>query len=512
MADPIKLECVPVGGVNTTDNYARLPPGKMFASSGFLYERNKAVSAPGWNSAASTGMPSVGKVLVAESFNYAQGASAPNPWTFLVGSDNNLYLANSDTMLIAGILPPASTVLALGAQQFNNMALVIGNILIGNNPDGLIQWNLQNSPDYNIIIDAPWRYVTGHVGRALGAYQAGIAYGYSTFAWSALGDVTTWTSTDGEAGQEFIANCPDQITGLGTLHNIVVILRQYGIHLGYPTGTLPPYSLQAFALKGGGCFFPSTAAWSDTMVFFVGQDDVYTFDLQTIRPIGNDIKDMLLSILKRGQLYRGFITRNTVNGSPRLRYHLMPLNFRANEDTPHFVYDVESEAWSNQSAGNLGGTASWAFTSLSPAGYDLGAYFVDTAASNPKTWWWDQAMAPLVPPTLSVFFGNLDETKDYKVVDVMVRTNDLGVTQAGATLQSNLNEVPQTSSIGFVVGSSLASHRWVRKWVSRQAINGGSLVQVGNDFTLQIGFGIGVPVELDYIALLVQEVGEYRGY
>lgn len=494
-----KIEFNTLGGTNTTDNYARVGETEVNDSDNLLWEKGMALARPGLGTgtiAFTTGIAIFADSIIInnESVNFVIN-NAGTMYNFTVATG---FAYTGAGTLFANFLD-------------NNICSALNTLLVGNNQNGLILIDDPiNNPNYIVIPEAPYKYFASHQGRAVAAYDlTNTTNGPRAFGWCKPGDLTTWTSVDGSAGQEFIAECNDKVSGLGVLHNIVVILRTTGIHLGYPTGSLPlPYNLQPFTTYGAGCFYSSTAAWTDQFVIFCGQDDVYMFDLQQCTPIGYKIRDELMHRLNVGTNYRGVITRVGQSSTPRFRYHLFPINA---VDQPHFVYDLLEQKWSKHSY-NVPGN--WPFDLAAgvllslPNSQDHGFAFVDgSTPTNVRLWDGNLACEKQMSFTRYMGMpGSLE--RDFKVTDILIRHKDLGVTLITITLEAQLNDTTQTFNGSKLAGSFMQTGKLIRTYLSRNE----DMKAVGNDFLVTIVIGSNQVISMDYLVFMLAEVGFYRGY
>lgn len=493
----IKSECFPTRGVNYADNISRLDPTKVSDARNFLFQQNQCRTRPGLTTGLSLGSV-VGPLVFAENVLFNSSNKA-----LFINSAGKIYIYGAG----AEVTGAGTT---FGAAFHHNATSIQNSIVIGNNTGGLIT---SGSVVYTVQAAAPFRYVVGHKGRAIAAYRlsgGSAAINPRTFAWSTLGSLSSWTSTDGSAGEAAVADIYDEITGLGVLHDIVVILRKTGIHLAYPTGTLPlPYNIQSFILKGRGCFYPFTAAWSEEEAMYVGQDDVYAFDLQRQRPIGYEIRDILLPLMKGDTpvLYRGFFTYYQAGNFKRRLYNLVPVEgdgFASSLGQPHFTYDCLDQTWSIHSYGTAWAVA-WNFSVIGQTDYGCG---FTTTGATPLASYWDDAVATEVAAYLTRYMGRADTPEfDYIVEDVLVRNQDLGAANLTASIVGTSSQGVTTTAATRSIGTANNS-KWVRNFLSRGTTN---LRQSGNEFVLTLTSQAGKRCILDYIALHLTRQGEYRG-
>lgn len=496
----MKLEFNITGGLNNYDNYSRLDPGEVQDCGNMLFERRKAFSRPGLSNPVSL-TDVVGPAVFAESVPLNAIS-----YNMLVDTTNRIFVYDTFGLEIIA----AGEAAAFLDNINNNACSVIGVVIFGNNSGGLVQWTPSAGNTYAVVAGAPFQYVTGHQGRAIAARQ--LSGGSSllnarTFAWSTPGDVTSWTSTDGSAGQLGIAELEDQITGLGVLHNVVVIPHYRGIHLAYATGTLPlPYNVQPFIKKGVGCFFPSTSAWSEELYFFVGQEDVFYFDLTNVVPIGGKIRIALLTALNAGILYKGFVTRQQFGVEPRLRYNLFPINSTI---SPHYVYDIAEQKWS-QHYYDIPAEWAWNAAQTGAGALDLGIGFVDSS-NPPNLRTWQKGINCEKTSYFTRYMGVLESQElDFLVNDILLRTVDHGTLNLIATLTSILGDTASTATATKAVGGN-STGKWTRQFMSRGVSD---LRIAGQEFVLNVTAAANQNFEIDYAALIVsdQSSGDYRGY
>ncbi len=497
-AETIKRTLTPLGGLNAEDNLARLPDTQVSSSVNMLYQQLQAQSRPGLTAMEVTGV--TGPISFVENVvcNAVQYSIYINQAGLL------FYVASGiGTGPING---PGTT---FGAVQFQNITSIIGLIVFGNNTGGIILWDptvLVNP--YTIVAAAKYRYIVGQQGRAIAAYDTSLPLltGPRTFAWSKPGDLTTWTSTDGTAGSEAIAEINDEITGLGVLHNIGVIPHRNGIHLAYPTGNLPlPFNVQSFILKGNGIWYPSTVAWSDELMIGVGEDNVYVFDLQSLTPVGKSIRKELMTLLFSGVTYRGVITRYGASFFPRYRYHLFPIQ---SPGSPHFCYDIAEQTWSRHMYTD---SANWAWNLPSPASSGLGDFgiaFVDNS-NPPIAKYWDTSVTCEQDASFTKYIGNLDALDtDYQVEDVIIHWQDFGTVDITITIVGT-GSAGVTTTTATVTITGVNDNKWKRFFLSRSS---SSIRQVGNDFVATITYNHGAnPFVMDQVTFLLVPQGDYRG-
>lgn len=322
----------------------------------FLFERGVARTRPFLRQRYPELLQADYKVDFAKAFLLNQG----NRYAMYItdgGELHRLASTESATSHSAAEITGAGT--SFGDRLFHNIAVWAGIVLVGNNVGGILQHTPLSSTTYSIISDAKYRYVTTSFNRAVAAYD--ITSGSNnprSIGWSTTTDVSDWTSAG--SGSTELTDIPDDITGLVNINNVIVVARTYGWSLGRVTGsnTTGPFRWEIMVREGSGCAWPSTLAHYNNLIFCVGHDDVYTFDLSRgPQPIGRNIRRELIHSIYSGARYRGVITRGDYrwNGDsflevdasatpiPRLRYHLVPIV--PAEGARHYSYDLEEQTW-----------------------------------------------------------------------------------------------------------------------------------------------------------------------
>lgn len=246
-----------------------------------------------------------------------------------------------------------------------NATLINGNVVVGNRVAGMTYWAL-GSTTYSTQTDALYRYFTGINSRVVGAFRIeGGNQDPRELGWSVAGDITDWTS-DG-AGAATLSDLADSITGLRTVDNRVVILRNEGYSFGTQTGqSTPAFRFETPIRKGIGFPYPQSIEEYNNSIFGIGRDDVYELTLSRgPQPIGTKIRKLLMPHLARGISYQGLIVRGDRGARPgqtqssadsdfvpRTRYHLIPTSFAEDitfdatyAQAPHFSYDFGEGTW-----------------------------------------------------------------------------------------------------------------------------------------------------------------------
>jgi len=153
------------------------------------------------------------------------------------------------------------------------------------------------------------RLVIGHIfdGTAIRGLRVG---------WSAFGDAENWTSAN--SGQTELIDTPDFITRLLPIRGSLVIYKENSIFLGRETGNfIVPIGFALHNRNVGAIAGFSVAAAGEGNHFFLGDDNVYAFDGNTLTPIGDAIKRDLRNI-NRAALRQVFATVDPKNTEYRL--------------------------------------------------------------------------------------------------------------------------------------------------------------------------------------------------
>lgn len=323
----------------------RMPQDAVFASENMLFINNLPQSRPGLITAAIDGVEGL---IFAKSFNAgAIPGSIANPDANF--SDYNLLFQSASYRRFlfdpightvgygTAITGPAFTresVTDTGV-AFVNLDLIVG----GKKTAGAVGLHDFTGPTtYVEITGQDWYFTLGHKSRLIVALQNAVGDGDYQVAWTVPGTVTDFTNFG--SGFVTLADALDTITGLVSIRDIPVIARGGGFTLMNPTGQADPaYSLDNFTRESNvGCRWPETLASDNIRCFFVGDDNVYVFNLSQIYPIGDPIKRQLIDALATYGLYRGCILTST--GKARRRYYcLAPLKGTA--ASPIFLYDIK---------------------------------------------------------------------------------------------------------------------------------------------------------------------------
>lgn len=483
----------PIGGINLEDNDAALGENEVRTAQNLLFEAGECKARPG---TTTTEVTTLGSAPVFFQSLYVGGT----PWTVMQLANGKIYKVVGTT---ATEITGAGT--TFGSADFNNVCSVNGAVLFGNNTGGVLRW-LTTGVVYTILASARMRYLTSHLSRAVGAYDTNVAgTGQIMVEWSKPGDETVWNtspSTDG-SGSTTLSDAPDDITGLKTIRNTIVVVRRTGFHLGFPTGVaIPAFRFEVFRRGDNsvGCPYPATVAVSDETLFFVGPDDIYMFDLNEIVPIGYKVRTAVLNTLRTANKgYAGFISRMALNGSYRTRYNLVPYGSAVSATDPHFCYDLRDRTWSRHVYNT---TSAWGFNFIqSGTAEGLARVNASLAAEPIDVFTWD---ANVACESLMRFTGRTMRIgpydRDMQVNRVMMNVRDKTGVSVTVTVDGRRGDTAVNYPVAITAGTNNDSH-WVRKWGNCQG-------PVGQDVQVSVSVNPNLPFSTDTIMLEVSEAGQ----
>lgn len=490
---------VPTGGVNYADSEDTIGDTEVANASNFLFENGMALTRPGLSSVTTTN--------ISHTAAFAKGLAALQ-LNLVIDSSGLLWKVTP-----AGVgtqITGAGTSFAAGV---NPMVDIVNNVvLIGGNSGGLIQWNPSGTTYTVLTPGAQYRYVAGQLARAVAAYGiTGSVNDPITFAYSVPGDQTTWTGSTNGSGLIVLSDAPDVITGLGVMHNIVVLPRATGFHLAYYTGQFAPtFQIQTYTRDGVGAPYPSTISFRNNLMFFVGPDDVYVFDLTNVTSIGRNIRNKLFALLNSGSNIIGFTTYHMKNSVgqylPCLRYHLVALG----SNTTHFCYNFEAKTWSVHSYAI--GVSEWPFDFVGaslPIGQDNGFSLADNSVPA-KIYYWDAAVACEQPSSVTskLFYVGNDPTTDYTLQRMLLSNRDLGGTGVTITATARLATNP-VSFNNAQAGGLFNTGYLIRTWFDMMV--DGVATGVGQGYQTTVNIPANKAFAFNYLLMRLTEAGEYRG-
>jgi hypothetical protein len=173
---------------------------------------------------------------------------------------------------------------------------------------------------------------------------------YQRVQWSGAGNGQDWTSFD--SGQTDLYNDLGPITGCIKLFQYGFIKQLLGIVQVSLTGNAAaPFNFQPLSARSKGLFIPrSLAANGESTDFYVGQDNIYSFDGTTSTPVGDmPMQGSRSRLGARSRIFAdltvatigntfGFVS-TTVNGNPFNAYWLVIPNISI------WVYHIDEMNW-----------------------------------------------------------------------------------------------------------------------------------------------------------------------
>ena len=116
---------------------------------------------------------------------------------------------------------------------------------------------------------------------------------YSMIQWSSKGVFSDWTTASG-GGSTIIGDSPDWIQAMKRLGASLIVYKERSIYIGRKTYLAdPPFRFDPAPGQGIGCASPNSIGDLGEEHIFLGWDDVYTFSLKGLVPIGTRIRDEL---------------------------------------------------------------------------------------------------------------------------------------------------------------------------------------------------------------------------
>jgi len=179
------------------------------------------------------------------------------------------------------------------------------------------------------------------------------SHAYQRIQWSGAGDGQDWTSFD--SGQDDLYNDLGPITGCIKLFQYGFIFQQAGINQLSLTGNAAaPFDIQPLSARSKGLVIPrSLAANGESTCYYVGQDNVNSFDGTTSVPIGDTpfqgrarlgARTLIFSDISLVDPYSVFAYVSTsVNGNPYNAYWLFIPGIAI------WVYHIDDMTWTRWS-------------------------------------------------------------------------------------------------------------------------------------------------------------------
>lgn len=474
------LDYRPIGGINQEDPEFAIGETEVRGADNFLFERYSTLTRPGVASYATA----ILSPKMVRSFDFGSSIKT------VASAGNKIYYLNPTTLAETEITGAGLT-LANGENL--SMDVVNGVVLVGGNSAGLARWDPAGGT-YTVVASSNYRYVAGQISRAIAAYKIGVdaLLDPRTVAWSKAGDETNWTAFG--SGSTVLADATDEITGIGNIRGTVVVARTGGFHLGHATGnSSPAFTWELHSKAATGCKYPSTWFVYGTQAFFVGEEDVHTFNLVNVEDIGRPIRRELLSYLRLGYLYRGFVSQS-IGLNARDHYHMVPMSGPAG--LPHFSFDIEERKWARHLYGDYLPVTGWyqrfAGNASAPA-------FMDASGAIRV---WDESLPCEVEAQLrSRKFLVGKPSTDYQSQRGMMIYKAIEDVES-VTLNTRVNvgvEEKEYSSDHALLGGNY----WRRKWLNHRLS--------GNFFTYDLTVPAGSSLAINYLGLEYGEQGQVQG-
>ena len=201
------------------------------------------------------------------------------------------------------------------------------------------------SPD---AVPAKYLFEFGNHLVALNTLEGG-SRAYQRVHWSGAGDPTDWDSFN--SGQTDLYNDLGPINGGLKLFEYGYVFQQFGIVQMQLTGIgTQPFYFQAVPSRAKGLVIPrSLASNGESTCFYVGQDNVYSFDGTNSAPVGDMPYQGRARLGARSRIFAdialcdpslifGFVS-NSVNGRPFSAYWLVIPNVTI------WVYHIDDMTW-----------------------------------------------------------------------------------------------------------------------------------------------------------------------
>lgn len=121
--------------------------------------------------------------------------------------------------------------------------------------------------------------------------------------WTIAGTYTNWTGT-GSGYKDWVED-PYGITGFSIMGGILIVYKTYSIgHITRTGRADDPFNFEV-KVPGIGCFIGGSLVSLGDADIFVGSDNIYTYDLRSAEPVGDNIKDFLLMDLNPAYTHTG---------------------------------------------------------------------------------------------------------------------------------------------------------------------------------------------------------------
>lgn len=471
-------------------------PERAGDSRNFLFQDNQCFSRPGLTSTALTGITANHRIMSAQRVktDFAEQVMALS--FYYVGPAYKTWTINAGN--VATEITGGGTV---GDAYFEGF---LGDVFMANT-SGI--WSSTGGAAWVNRNVAPYSLLTRHLTRLIAANPS-----TRTIGWSVVGNGYDWASSG--SGTNLLAHINDRIILICTIKNMLVILRQTGITIGYPTGTSSPaFRFEDFVsdfdlYDGGACCLGNYLYW-------VGASNVYRFDGSQIESFGDEIIGDYMHFSRSsaaGVSYKGLATFveaawwYTVTGvattHPRLVYHLIPIIpysplTPSLIKEPHYVYDFLEKSWSIHSYGNI----DWTAAHSTPNNRQPRMY---SRTSNALTYEW--ARDTVIEQEAYVESNEIplgEEDVDALLERVLITFRDIGQTTITVSITSTLNDGTVTGSPTLLIGNGLNDGVLRRKWLD--------IRQAGQFYKVRVTVPASVRANFVMFRFVFDKSGDFRG-
>lgn len=176
--------------------------------------------------------------------------------------------------------------------------------------------------------------ILGHINDAGTVHEQGIQY-------AKAGDFTTWD--EGAAGSEDLFGTSDEIVGLYTLADRLIIYKKYSITTGVATGdSTTPFSFSEGAIRDIGLASSRAIVNLNRQHYFLGWDNIYMYDGIRCAPVGDRIKYKLFDDINSEYINYSFA--GVVGNERAVAFHI-PTGDDQTIDKAYVVYDNKWNEW-----------------------------------------------------------------------------------------------------------------------------------------------------------------------
>ena len=158
------------------------------------------------------------------------------------------------------------------------------------------------------------RYIIEYANRLLQADYGSTREATSVW-WSKEGDPSDWT--DDTAGSNTFMDSDSYITGLGKVGASLVVYFENSVVFAQRTGTSTAPIKFGKIKPGVGCIAPYSIVDVRGTNAFIGRDDVYIIDGESLYPVGEKIRDKLFSVATSTELTKAFGYNNALQHEVR---------------------------------------------------------------------------------------------------------------------------------------------------------------------------------------------------